>query len=88
MTESVLADADILGANLTDAYLTGADLRGAELTRADLRGADLRDARNVTQRQIDPAITDETTKLPPNLLPNPPGPDPRPGAPRSVRELW
>ena len=63
-----LMEAILVRAHLNDAYLCGADLRdadlrGANLSRADLRGADLRQARNLTQEQIDLAIGDEKTKL-------------------------
>ena len=48
------------GADFKGADLRGADLRGAIFRGTDLRGTDLRGAK-YNQRQIDLAITDETT---------------------------
>ncbi len=68
---------DLIGAKLIRADLSGAILRranlmGADLIRANLRGANLRGAilswtMNLTQEQIDSAITNEDTKLPDDL---------------------
>lgn len=72
-----LSDADLSDARLEGANLSGADLSGALLERADfaraklgganLCGASLLDARNLTQMQIDEAIGDPLTVLPPHL---------------------
>ncbi len=67
--------ADLRGAGLRGALLIGADLRGADLRMADLLGADLRGARLagadlrgaifLLQSQLDSALGDAATKLPP-----------------------
>lgn len=72
-----LRGAGLHGATLRGAYLIGADLRGADLRLADLLGADLRAARLagadlsdslfVTQFQINAALGDDRTRLPPTL---------------------
>ncbi len=72
-----LAGKDLSRACLRGAYLIGADLRGADLRRADLlgadlrgadlRGADLREALYLTQVQVNSAIVDGDTRLPPAL---------------------
>lgn len=73
-----LRDADLRAASLRGALLVGADLRGADLRLADLLGADLRGARLagadlrdslfVVQSQLDAAIGDRRTRLPPALV--------------------
>src|SRR5829696_5677054 len=60
--------ADLMRANLTGANLTGADLTQADLSGADLSGADLSTAR-LTQEEVEPAIGDENTRLPPDIKP-------------------
>jgi len=72
-----LRGADLRGANLRGAYLIGADLRGANLRLADLIGADLRaaDVRGadlagsifLTQFQVNAALGDLASTLPPAL---------------------
>lgn len=72
-----LRKADLRGVNLRGAYLIAADLREADLRGADLIGADFRDTDLrgadltgsifLTQDQINAAIGDERTKLPPLL---------------------
>jgi DnaJ domain/Pentapeptide repeats (8 copies) len=62
-----LKGASLSGANLSDARLDHADLSDVELTAATLTGANLKDARNLTQAQIDNAYGDATTLLPPDL---------------------
>jgi uncharacterized protein YjbI with pentapeptide repeats len=64
---ATLSGADLSYASLRGADLSDADLRDADLVRADLRGADLSSARHLTQAQIDSAITDSTTRLPPGM---------------------
>ena len=62
-----LDEADLYRADLSGANLEGANLYRTDLTGADLTGANLREAKNLTQKQIDSAITDEDTKLPGDL---------------------
>ncbi|RZU65594.1 pentapeptide repeat protein [Microterricola gilva] len=67
----------LCGADLRGAYLIAADLRGSDLAGADLLGADLRDARldgadlsralYLTQPQLNAAMGDRETRLPPDL---------------------
>jgi uncharacterized protein YjbI with pentapeptide repeats len=74
---ATLAKADLQGANLRGAYLIGADLQGADLRMADVIGADFRDANLrgadltgsifLIQSQLDAAMGDATTTLPPAL---------------------
>lgn len=73
-----LSDADLSDARLEGANLSGADLCEARLDRADfagakfagvnLAGASLLEARNLTQGQIDEALGDPLTVLPPQLI--------------------
>jgi len=72
-----LSDADLSDARLDGANLSGADLSEALLDRANfagakfggvnLSGASLLEARNLTQGQIDEALGDALTALPPHL---------------------
>ncbi|MDP9073836.1 MAG: pentapeptide repeat-containing protein [Actinomycetota bacterium] len=72
-----LRGANLRGANMRGAYLIGAHLTGADLRSADLIGADFRDADLggadltgsifVTQSQLDSAMGDASTRLPPAL---------------------
>lgn len=62
-----LQKATLIRANLKRAVLIGANLQGADLFRSELQGADLRDARGLTQEQLDHACGDEATNLPPPL---------------------
>jgi uncharacterized protein YjbI with pentapeptide repeats len=62
-----LGGANLEGADLKGAYLGGANLEAADLEGADLGGADLSDARNLTVEQLEQAVIDDTTKLPPDL---------------------
>jgi uncharacterized protein YjbI with pentapeptide repeats len=57
----------LLGADLRGADLNVADLRGADLRGADLRGADLSHSFFLIQAQVETAIGDLDTKLPPSL---------------------
>lgn len=67
LSNAHLNSANFTNANLTRAILDDADLAGAVLDAAILKGAGLRRARNLTQEQIDRAIGDNDTVLPPNL---------------------
>jgi uncharacterized protein YjbI with pentapeptide repeats len=72
-----LRGVDLRGANLRGAYLIAADLRGADLRMADLIGADFRDTDLsgadlsesifLTQAQLNAAMGNADTKLPPLL---------------------
>ena len=67
-----LSVADLMGANLRCANLKHADLwmadmKNANLQGAELQGANLTEVTNLTQKQIDSAITDTTTALPSGL---------------------
>jgi hypothetical protein len=74
---SDLRRANVRGASLRGAYLIGADLRGADLRdadllgtdlrAADLRGADLTGCLFLTQPQVEAAVGDRTTRIPPSL---------------------
>ena len=59
-----LRNADLTGARLIGAQLAKADLHQANLSKADLRNADLSEVKNLTQRQVDVARTDSSTRLP------------------------
>ncbi len=71
------AEQDLRGADLSGALLVEADLREADLGGADLRDADLRDADLsgahlggalfLSQFQVNSAVGDEHTELPPRL---------------------
>ena len=77
LSEANLFRADLFGADLSEANLSRAilikadlseaDLSGAILLSANLRGVNLYAAKNLTQEQIESAITDEDTKLPDDL---------------------
>lgn len=69
---AVFSSADFTGANLTNATLVGSHFAGATFTGANLNGvnlagAELAGARGLTQRQLDRACGDETTRLPRGL---------------------
>ena len=69
--------ASLIGANLLNAELEDADFsfsdlshvnfEGAWLEQTNLVGADLSHAKNLTQAQLNQAITDSTTKVPPQF---------------------
>lgn len=67
LTGANLRGAALLGADLRRSTLTGADLTGADLRGADLREADLHGALFVTQGQLETAVGDRRTLLPPGL---------------------
>jgi hypothetical protein len=65
-----LSDANLLGTNLRNALLLGADFSGANVLNADftgavLSGANLATVEGLTAEQIEPAIVDSATQLPP-----------------------
>jgi uncharacterized protein YjbI with pentapeptide repeats len=63
-----LRGADLSGARLRGARLAGADFSGATLVGTDLSEADLSQVDTLVQAQIDKAIFDMKSKLPPGLL--------------------
>ena len=65
---AVLRGTDLSGASLSGARTAGADFKGAIMMGADLRDADLSRVENLTQAQIDKAICDKATKLPPGVF--------------------
>ncbi len=65
LTGACLRGARLLGADLTGADLTLADVTGADLRAATLVGADLSRTLFVTQSQLDSAVGDAATRLPP-----------------------
>jgi uncharacterized protein YjbI with pentapeptide repeats len=72
MQNAKLSVADLMGTNLRLANLKGADLwmadmKGTLLQGTELQGADLSDVTNLTQEQVDSAITDDKTILPVGL---------------------
>ena len=72
MRNAKLSVADLMGANLRLANLRGADLwmadmKDTKLQGAELQGANLLDVTNLTRKQAESAITDETTILPAGL---------------------
>jgi hypothetical protein len=67
LREARLNGANLTGADLGGAALDNADFAGARLTGANLCAASLKDARNLTQEQIDDAIGDARTVIPDHL---------------------
>lgn len=75
LSQANLLNAHLVSANLNNAILSGANLCGADLSGAYMRGADLRGAvmwdefmgpvRNLTREQLNSAMIDEYTILPP-----------------------
>lgn len=65
---ATLRGADLSGARLAGAKLAGADFKGATLVGADLADADLSQVENLTQGQVDKAVCDMKTKLPPGVF--------------------
>jgi uncharacterized protein YjbI with pentapeptide repeats len=59
--------ADFSAADCTNANFRGADFEGTILSGTILNGADLTGARNLTKQQIESAIIDDATLLPPGL---------------------
>jgi uncharacterized protein YjbI with pentapeptide repeats len=59
--------AELSGANLAGAKMDGADLTGAGTSITSFLGTDLTHVKGLTQKQLDIACGDATTKLPPGL---------------------
>jgi len=57
-------NADLAGANLAHAKLDNADFSGATLSITSFKGTDLRNARGLTQKQLDAACGDADTQAP------------------------
>ena len=62
-----LMQANLRRANFRNADFWMADMKDANLQGTDLQGANLSDVTNLTQKQVDTAITDEATVLPTGL---------------------
>jgi uncharacterized protein YjbI with pentapeptide repeats len=58
---------ELSGANMAGAKMDGADLTGAITSITSFLGTDLRNVKGLTQKQLDLACSDGTTKLPPGL---------------------
>jgi hypothetical protein len=67
LTNANLMLADLTEASVWEAKLNEAFLRGTRLIKANLSGTDLSDSVELTWGQISEAVTDETTKLPPEI---------------------
>lgn len=67
MNEFLLEEANLAGTDAANASFRGADFKNADLRGTILKGADLTDAKNLTVEQLEQAVIDETTKLPPDL---------------------
>ncbi len=67
LVEARLIGANLAGANLSAALLDHADFAGARLDGANLCGTSLLEVRNIAQAQIDEAVGDLLTLLPPHL---------------------
>ena len=61
---------ELSGANLAGAKMDGADLTGAVTSITSFLGTDLRNVKGLTQKQLDIACSDKTTRLPPGLKPH------------------
>ena len=88
---AMLYAAHLQGARMEEANLDWANLRGANLEKVRLLRTDLSQVPDLTQAQLDSAITDEHTKLPDYLLAAPPSPQapiapPSPTAPEPNAE--
>ncbi|MBA2589849.1 MAG: pentapeptide repeat-containing protein [Alphaproteobacteria bacterium] len=59
--------AELSGANLAGAKMDGADLTGAGTSITSFLGTDLTKVKGLTQKQLDIACGDATTRLPPGL---------------------
>jgi Pentapeptide repeats (8 copies) len=63
-----LNETNLIYADLEGAHLEGAHLSGAHLSGAHLEDTDLTKVHGLTQQQINPAIGNKITKLPPGLV--------------------
>ena len=61
------ANADLTNSTWVGTYLEGANFSGANLTGANFSGAQMRNARGLTQRQLNTACGDSSTELPGSL---------------------
>jgi hypothetical protein len=68
LSDARLDGADLSGADLSEALLDRADFAGAKFGGVNLAGASLIEARNLIQAQIDEALGDTLTRLPPHLV--------------------
>ena len=68
LSDARLDGANLSGADLCDAKLERADFTGAKLGGTNLAGASLKDARSLTQGQIDQAVGNSLTLLPTYLV--------------------
>jgi Pentapeptide repeats (8 copies) len=68
LSDARLDGANLSGADLSEAVLDRADFAGTRLGGTNLSGASLLEARNLTQAQIDEALGDALTSLPPSLV--------------------
>jgi uncharacterized protein YjbI with pentapeptide repeats len=59
--------AELSGANLAGAKMDGADLTGAGTSITSFLGTDLTHVKGLTQKQLNVACGDATTRLPPGL---------------------
>ncbi|MEI9992298.1 MAG: pentapeptide repeat-containing protein [Rhizomicrobium sp.] len=66
-TGATFRGTDLSAANLAHATLDGADLTGAVMDITSIKGTDLRQARGLTQKQLDQACGDADTKAPAGL---------------------
>lgn len=64
---AILVQTDARGADFTRASFSSADVTRMNLRDANLSGADLRNARGLTQAQLDQACGDRRTRLPRGL---------------------
>ena len=62
-TGANFSGADLTNATLVGGYFSGASFSGANISGANLGGADLRNARGLTQRQLNTACGDTYTQL-------------------------
>jgi Pentapeptide repeats (8 copies) len=69
LSDTNLSGADLSVADFSGVFLSGANLIGANLIGADLSGANLIEAQNLTQEQLEQALGDENSQLPPHLKP-------------------
>lgn len=68
LTDAKLANAKFVRANLTCSDFSNANLRDADFSDANLSDANLETAKGLTYKQIERAVINEFTSLPPNLI--------------------